>query len=145
MDLRNNDETGSTVNVKQKSELRQWPVQITLVPANAPYFAGADLLIAADCVPFAYGNFHSDFLKGKILLIGCPKLDDAEFYKDKITQIFKLNDIKSVTVANMEVPCCFGLVRLVSEALNESGKDIAFNNITIGVNGEILEEQAVRQ
>jgi len=149
MDLRENEDPGEdgsgkeTMDVKQKSELRQWPVQITLVPPTAPYFAGADLLIAADCVPFAYGNFHRDFLKGKRLLIGCPKLDDAQFYKDKITQVFKLNDIKSVTVANMEVPCCYGLVRLVSEALNDSGKDIPISTVTVGVSGEILEEQRV--
>ncbi len=127
------------VNVSQKSELGQWPVQIHLVPVNAPYFDGADLLITADCVPFAYGNFHKDLLKGKILLVGCPKLDDAGFYKDKITEILKENNIKSVTIANMEVPCCFGLVKLVNEALAEAGKDIPLDDITIKVNGEIAE------
>jgi len=127
------------VNVSQKAELRQWPVQIHLVPVNAPYFDGADLLITADCVPFAYGNFHKDLLKGKILLVGCPKLDDAGFYKDKITEILKENNIKSVTIAHMEVPCCFGLVKLVNEALAEAGKDIPLDDITIKVNGEIAE------
>ncbi|MCL4378256.1 MAG: 4Fe-4S binding protein [Actinobacteria bacterium] len=143
MDLRDNNDTEENIDVKQKSELRQWPVQITLVPPNAPYLNGADLLIAADCVPFAYGNFHRDFLKGKILLIGCPKLDDAGFYKEKITEILKLNNIKSVTVVHMEVPCCFSLVRLVNDALDASGKDIPLDNINVGVNGEILEEQRV--
>jgi Pyruvate/2-oxoacid:ferredoxin oxidoreductase delta subunit len=128
---------------KQRSELRQWPVQIHLVPPNAPYFDNADLLIAADCVPFAYGNFHRDLLMGKILLVGCPKLDDAEFYKEKITEILKNNNIKSVTVAHMEVPCCFGLVKLVEDALEASGKDIPTDDITIKVDGEILEKEKV--
>ena len=146
MDLRNDDDTEEDIDIKQikqKSELKQWPVQIALVPPNAPYFNGADILIAADCVPFAYGNFHRDFLKGKVLLIGCPKLDDAGFYKDKITEILKFNNIKSVTVAHMEVPCCFGLVRLVNDALDASGKDIPLENITVGINGEILEKAGV--
>lgn len=129
--------------VRQRSELRQWPVQIHLVPTNAPYFDGADLLIAADCVPFAYGNFHRDLLKGKILLVGCPKLDDAEFYRDKITDIIKSNDIKSLTIAHMEVPCCFGLVKLVNDALAASGKDIPTDDITVKVNGDILEKEKV--
>ncbi len=126
------------INVNQKAELRQWPVQIHLVPVNAPYFDGADLMITADCVPFAYGNFHKDLLKGKILLVGCPKLDDAGFYKNKITEILKENNIKSVTIAHMEVPCCFGLVKLVNEALAEAGKDILLDNITVKVNGEMV-------
>jgi ferredoxin len=135
------EEEGSCV--KQRSELRQWPVQIHLVPPNAPYFDNADLLIAADCVPFAFGNFHRDLLKGKILLVGCPKLDDATFYKDKITEILKNNNIKSVTVAHMEVPCCFGLVKLVEDALEASGKDIPTEDITIKVDGEVLETEKV--
>ncbi len=126
------------INVNQKAELRQWPVQIHLVPVNAPYFDGADLLITADCVPFAYGNFHKDLLKGKILLVGCPKLDDAGFYKDKITDILKENNIKSLTIARMEVPCCFGLVKLVNEALAEAGKDILLDDVTVKVNGEMV-------
>jgi ferredoxin len=109
---------------KGVSELRQWPVQIMLVPPSAPYLKDAELLIAADCVPFAYPNFHNDFLKGKVILVGCPKLDDAAFYRDKITQILKDNNIKSVTVAHMEVPCCFGMVQLVEEAIKASGKTI---------------------
>jgi ferredoxin len=92
----------------KESKLRQWPLQIMLVPPTAPYLNGSDLLIAADCVPFAYPNFHEDMLEGKMLLVGCPKLDDSEFYLKKFTDIFKQNDIKSVTVAHMEVPCCFG-------------------------------------
>ena len=143
MDLRDDDKTDTAsgdAGIKQQTELRQWPVQIHLVPVNAPYFDGADLLIAADCVPFAYGDFHRSLLKGKILLVGCPKLDDAGFYKDKITEILKENDIKSVTIAHMEVPCCFGLVKLVNDALKDSGKNIPLDYIMIKVNGEIREE-----
>ncbi|MGB7572372.1 MAG: 4Fe-4S dicluster domain-containing protein, partial [Thermodesulfobacteriota bacterium] len=97
------------------SQLTQWPVQLKLVPINAPYFQDADLLVAADCVPFAYPNFHQDFLKGKAVVVGCPKLDDAQFYKEKLTEIFKANSIKSVTVPYMEVPCCFGLVKATED------------------------------
>lgn len=143
MDLRDDDRADADSGdngVKQKTELRQWPVQIHLVPVNAPYFDNADLLIAADCVPFAHANFHRDLLKGKILLVGCPKLDDAGFYKDKITEILKENNIKSVTIAHMEVPCCFGLVKLVNDALADAGKDIPLDDIMIKVNGEIRED-----
>lgn len=121
---------------KGMSCLGQWPIQVKLVPVNAPYFKGADLLIAADCVPFAYADFHEDLLKGKILLVGCPKLDDIDLYKDKITQIFKSNDIRSVVYAHMEVPCCFGFISLIEDAIRESGKDIPFENVTITIKGE---------
>ena len=126
-----------TVNIPEKREsmLSQWPVQLTLLPPNAPFFENADLLIAADCVPFAYANFHNDFLRGRTLVIGCPKLDDAEFYKEKLTEIFKRSNIRSVTVVNMEVPCCFGLYRLVKEALNSSGKVIPLKQETISIKG----------
>jgi len=119
------------------SELRQWPVQIKLVPPSAPYFQGADLLIAADCVPFAYAGFHSQLLRGKILLVGCPKLDDAQFYTDKLGEIFKQNNIKSITCVHMEVPCCFGLLQIIKEALKFSGKDIPYKEVTIGIKGEL--------
>ena len=119
-----------------KSALRQWPVQIMLVPPNAPYFDNADVLIAADCVPFAYADFHKDLLEGKILLVGCPKLDDIEFYREKISQIVKQNNIKSVTCAHMEVPCCFGLLSVVKEAITDSGKKIPFKEITISIRGK---------
>ena len=140
MDLRKKQGDGEEDKPISKvpSQLRQWPVQIMLVPPNAPYLKGADLLIAADCVPFAYGNFHQDLLKGKILLVGCPKLDDVEFYKEKITQILKDNNVKSITCAHMEVPCCFGLVSAVKSAISASGKDIPFREITISINGEKL-------
>lgn len=123
---------------KGVSELRQWPIQIMLVPPHAPYFKNADLLIAADCIPFAYADFHDDLLKGKILLVGCPKLDDIETYKEKITQIIKNNDLNSITCAHMEVPCCFGLVSVIQEAISASGKEIPFKEVTISIRGERL-------
>jgi ferredoxin len=120
---------------ERPSRLRQWPVQIMLVPPNAPFLAGADLLVAADCVPFAYAGFHENLLAGKVLLVGCPKLDDAEHYLEKLTAMFRLNDVRSVTVAHMEVPCCTGLVRLVERAIRDSGKDIPFAARMIGIRG----------
>jgi len=124
------------VEIKIKSQLRQWPVQLTLVPVNAPYFKDADLLITADCVPFAYPNFHLDLLKEKVLVIGCPKLDDLNSYIDKLTNIFNSNNIKSVTVAHMEVPCCSGIVRAAEIALQRSESKIPFKKVRIGINGE---------
>jgi hypothetical protein len=126
------------------SMLSHWPVQLKLVPVNAPYFQAADLLVAADCVPFAYPNFHRDFLQGKAVVVGCPKLDDIEFYTEKLTQIFKSNSIKSVTVPYMEVPCCFGLVRAVEEALAASGENIPLKKVKIGIRGDIKPEREER-
>lgn len=120
-----------------ESELMQWPVQIKLVPINAPYFDGANLLIAADCTAYAYGNFHKDFMKNKITLIGCPKLDEGD-YAQKLTAIIKENNIKSVTVIRMEVPCCGGIENAVKTALQGSGKFIPWQVFTIGTSGEIL-------
>lgn len=121
---------------KNACRLDTWPVQLKLVPAFAPFLNGADILIAADCVPFAYADFHEDLLKGKICLVGCPKLDDIAYYKDKISQIFKNNDIKSVTYAHMEVPCCFGLLPVIKEAIASSGKEIPFHDANISIKGE---------
>lgn len=123
------------------SALTQWPVQLKLVPVNAPYFDGADLLIAADCVPFAYPDFHQDFLKGKAVVVGCPKLDDIHLYREKLTAIFKENSIKSVTLPFMEVPCCFGLVKATEDAIEASGKNIPFKKVKVGIRGEIKPEQ----
>ncbi len=123
---------------QRESQLGQWPVQIMLVPPNAPYFTDADLLITADCVPFAYASFHEDLLRGKILLVGCPKLDDIEVYKERISQIIRENSIKSVAYAHMEVPCCFGLVGVIQGAISESGKKIPFEKITISIKGKRL-------
>ncbi len=125
-----------TTPEKRESMLSQWPVQLTLLPPTAPFFENADLLIAADCVPFAYANFHSDFLRDKTVVIGCPKLDNAEFYKEKLTEIFKRSNIRSVTVVNMEVPCCFGLYRLVKEALDSSEKNITLKQEIISIKGD---------
>ena len=123
------------------SQLAQWPVQLKLVPINAPYFQDADLLVAADCVPFAYANFHQDFIKGKVVVVGCPKLDDIQYYKEKLTEIFKSNSIKSVTVPYMEVPGCFGLVKAAEDAIAASGKNIPLKKIKIGIRGEIQPEE----
>jgi ferredoxin len=120
------------------SQLRSWPVQIKLVPVNAPYFKGANLLIAADCTAYACGDFHTRFMKNKITIIGCPKLDEGD-YTEKLTAILKTNEIKSVTIARMEVPCCGGLSNAAIEALKNSGKMIPWSVVTIGVDGQIIE------
>lgn len=127
----------SQSGVQPESELQQWPVQIKLVPVNAPYFQGADLLIAADCTAFAYGDFHQKYMKQKITLIGCPKLDAGD-YAEKLTEIIRQNDIQSVTVARMEVPCCGGIVQAVKTALLNSGKMIPWQIVTISTDGKIL-------
>ncbi len=135
------DLTGKeSVNIldKRESMLSQWPVQLTLLSPNAQFFENADLLIAADCVPFAYANFHNDFLKGRVLVVGCPKLDDVALYKEKLTAIFKRSNIRSATVVNMEVPCCYGLYRLVKEALNSSDKAIPLKQEIVGIKGGII-------
>jgi ferredoxin len=121
------------------SALTQWPVQLNLLPIQAPFFNNADLLIAADCTAFAFGSFHSKLLKGKKLVIGCPKLDDVEHYAEKLTEIIKNNNIKSITVAIMEVPCCGGLAYAAEEALANSGKKIPLIKKVIGISGDILE------
>lgn len=128
--------TASEVTGTIQSELRQWPVQLHLVPPTAPYFQNADILVAADCVAFAMGDMHRQLLKGKALAIACPKLDDTGNYVDKLAQIFTAGNVKSVTVAIMEVPCCRGLDVMVRQALAQSGLDIPFETIVIGVNGE---------
>lgn len=118
------------------SMLRQWPVQIKLVPVNAGFLNNADLLIAADCTAYAYGNFHRDFIRGRVTLIGCPKLDNID-YAEKFAEMFKHNDIKSVTVAKMTVPCCTGIENMVRRALEMSGKNIPLSVKTISLEGEI--------
>ena len=126
-------ETPQVVN----SQLSQWPVQIKLVPVNAPYFDGANLLIAADCTAYAYANFHNEFIRGRITLIGCPKLDEGD-YADKLTEILSLNDIKSITILRMEVPCCGGIENAAKRAIEASGKRIPWNVVTIATDGRIL-------
>ena len=117
--------------------LQNFPVQIKLAPVNAPWFDGADLLIAADCTAYAYGNFHEDFIKGRVTLIGCPKLDAVQ-YADKLTQIFATNDLKSVTLTRMTVPCCGGLAFALKTAIAQSGKKIPLNIVTISPDGSIV-------
>jgi len=135
--LNNNSQT--SLYQRQESELAQWPCQIQLVPATAPYFDNAHLLVAADCTAYAYANIHQDFMKNKITLIGCPKLDDAD-YIQKFTDILKIHDIKSITVLRMEVPCCGGIVHAVKQALINSGKMIPWRFVIIGTDGTIIEE-----
>lgn len=121
-----------------QSRLSQWPVQIKLVPVNAPYFDGANLLVAADCTAFAYGNFHNDFIRNHVTLIGCPKLDSVD-YTEKLTAIIANNNIKSVTVVRMEVPCCGGIEYAVKRALQQSGKFIPWRVVTISTDGRVLD------
>ena len=121
-----------------ESQLRQWPVQIKLAPVNAPYFEGANILVAADCTAYAYANFHQKFIRGRIVLVGCPKLDEGD-YTEKLTRIFSENNIKSLTIVRMEVPCCGGLERAAKNALQASGKFIPWQVETISVDGRILE------
>ena len=122
----------------QESQLGQWPIQLKLVPAFAPFLDNADILIAADCVPFAYADFHQDLLKGKVLLVGCPKFDDIELYTQKIAQILEYNNVKSITYAHMEVPCCFGLMPVIQQAISGLGKKVIFYDVVIGIKGDRL-------
>lgn len=140
MDFRNEKSKGTAGGISpvQESELRQWPIQLTLVSPQASYFRDAQLLVAADCVPFSYPNFHSDFLSGKSLIIGCPKLDDADFYTDKLAELLRKNNIKGITLVNMEVPCCFGLQRIVEEAVSRSGKVLPIKQTVISIKGDKL-------
>ena len=134
--IKTKDGIKSEIKEKNISRLSSWPVQLKLLPTSASFLRGADLLIAADCVPFAYADFHEDMLKDRVLAVGCPKLDDATLYRNKLAEIFRSTDIKSITVVNMEVPCCFGLNRLVQEALELSGRKIPFKQETINIKGE---------
>lgn len=128
----------STASAENFSRLSQWPVQIKLVPVNAPYFDNANLLVAADCTAYAYGDFHNRFIRNRITLIGCPKLDEGD-YSEKLTAIIKNNNIKSVTVVRMEVPCCGGIEHAVKTALQNSGKFIPWQTVTISTDGTIIE------
>ncbi|MBE5967083.1 MAG: 4Fe-4S dicluster domain-containing protein [Lachnospiraceae bacterium] len=140
-EYKENPSSNKTDEVREErvSMLRQWPVQIQLVPPNAPYFENADLLIAADCTAYAYGDIHS-FMKNKVTLIGCPKLDDVD-YSEKLTQILSHNDIKSITVLRMEVPCCGGIVNAIKSSFLKSGKMVPWNVVTIGIDGTVMEDR----
>lgn len=132
------EEAGQGGSGPLRSELGQWPVQLALVPSAAPHLKGADLLVATDCVPLAYANFHRKFLKGKAVVMACPKLDETGPYVQKLADMIRLNDLNSVTVAVMEVPCCGGLVKA---AMQEAGVAVTARQITVGIRGDILEEK----
>ena len=137
--IKHEESSGSEITTSTvQSHLSQWPVQIKLVPVNAPYFDGAKLLIAADCTAYAYAAFHEHFIKGHITLVGCPKLDSVD-YSEKLTEIIRDNDIKSVTIVRMEVPCCGGLEHATQKALQQSGKFIPWQVVTISTDGKILD------
>lgn len=140
VDLRKKGEKASgKTNITLDSRLNNWPVQLKLLNSQAPYFKDADVVVAADCVPFAFANFHQKFLQGKTLVIFCPKLDEAhEEYVEKLAQIFKNNKIKSITAVHMEVPCCFGTGKIVEEAVKQSGKNIVIKEYTISLKGELV-------
>lgn len=121
------------------SQLSHWPVQLKLVPPNAPFFQDADLLLAADCVPFALADFHERFLRGRAVVVGCPKLDDPAYYRDKLAEILRQSSVRSLTVLHMEVPCCFGFVHVAQSALKASGKDIPLRDVTVTLDGRIRE------
>lgn len=145
MQLQHNNkkhEANEKENVRHEefSELNQWPVQLNLINPYASYLDGADLLIAADCCAYAYGNFHRDFMSGKITVIGCPKLDDIDYYTEKLTEIFSQNDIKSITVTRMEVPCCGGIVHAVKTAMLNAKKIVPYREVIIGVDGRLIND-----
>jgi len=129
---------GEATEKETASALSHWPVQIHLIPANAPFLKGADLLVAADCVPVAYPDFHQDFVKGKVIMVGCPKFDDVEAYVEKFTEIFKTADIKSVTALVMEVPCCSALPAILEKAMKAAGRMLPLEQVVIGTQGHIL-------
>jgi NAD-dependent dihydropyrimidine dehydrogenase PreA subunit len=136
--LKKNNESAETGPVPTVlSQLRHWPVQLKLVSPRAPYFENADLLLVADCVPFAMGDFHNRFLRGRSVAVGCPKLDNAEFYIEKLAEILKANKLKSLTVVHMEVPCCFGLTRIAREAIAVCGVEMRFEDVTVDLQGNV--------
>lgn len=135
--VRRGVEHGREGSICQESSLENWPVQLALVPPGAPFLQEADIVLAADCVPFAYAGFHQDFLKGHALLVGCPKLDDIEAYLARLTGIVRQSAPKSITVVRMEVPCCSGLTRMAEEAVEVSGKKTALREVVVGVRGDI--------
>ncbi len=131
--------SSTSTSIAQASQLRQWPVQLMLVGPTAPYLQNADLLITADCVPFAFAGFHERFLKGKVIVVGCPKLDNLQVYFDKLAQIFSANNLKSVEVIKMEVPCCGGIAQAAIEARKRSGATFPLTVTTIGIRGDLRE------
>ncbi len=143
--FRRNETPGSDTPAQDiPSELTHWPIQLTLVSPTAPQFADADLLLASDCVPFAVGDFHRRFLKDHSLIIGCPKLDNAQSYVEKLAQILQSNNIRSLMVVHMEVPCCFGLTHIAREAVARSGKPMSFLDITVSLRGSMIRSEVVK-
>jgi NAD-dependent dihydropyrimidine dehydrogenase PreA subunit len=136
--LRDSDTSVNADSSPAASQLSHWPVQLKLVPPSAPYLKRADLLLVADCVPFAMGDFHSRFLTGRSVVVGCPKLDDTQFYVDKLADIIKQNNLNSLTVIHMEVPCCSGLTRIAAEAVKLSGLQMSFDDVTIALQGNVI-------
>lgn len=138
-------EKGQTTDsaVQVPSQLSQWPVQLKLVSPSAPYFANADLLLVADCVPFAMGDFHNRFLKGNSIAVGCPKLDDAEFYIEKLAAILKANKLNSLTVIHMEVPCCSGLTHIARQAISKNKIEMSFEDVIIDLQGNVSRAETV--
>ena len=128
---------------KVPSQLTHWPVQLKLVPPQAPYFANADLLLVSDCVPFAMGDFHNRFLKDHSIIVGCPKLDDAEFYIEKLAAILKANKLNSLTVSHMEVPCCSGLTHIARQAISKNKIEMSFEDVTIDLKGNVSRTEIV--
>ena len=142
-DLRKQGDNDESIAGDVSSQLGQWPVQLKLVSPRAPYFANADLLLVADCVPFAMGDFHDKFLKNHSIAVGCPKLDDSRFYIDKLAEIIKLNELNSLTVIHMEVPCCSGLTHIAKEAIVGSGVKMSFEDITIDLRGNVAKTENI--
>jgi Fe-S-cluster-containing hydrogenase component 2 len=141
--LREKSDRENDSEVAIPSQLSHWPVQLKLVSPQAPYFANADLLLVADCVPFAIGDFHSRFLKEHSVVVGCPKLDNAEFYIEKLAEILKSNKLNSLTVIHMEVPCCFGLTHIAKDAIVRSGLKMAFEDVTIDLHGNVSRAEMI--
>lgn len=142
--LRKKTDGDNTTAAAVPSQLSYWPIQLKLVPPNAPYFACADLLLVADCVPFAMGDFHNRFLKDKSIVIGCPKLDDPEFYIEKLAQIIKSGKPNTLTVVHMEVPCCFGLTSIAKDAIVRSELDMTFEDVTVDLHGSVTKTEMVK-
>jgi Pyruvate/2-oxoacid:ferredoxin oxidoreductase delta subunit len=142
-ELRKQGDNDESIAGDVSSQLGQWPVQLKLVSPRAPYFANADLLLVADCVPFAMGDFHDKFLKNHSIAIGCPKLDDSRFYIEKLAEIIKMNELNSLTVIHMEVPCCSGLTYIAKEAIAGSGAKMSFEDITIGLRGNVTKTEKI--
>ena len=136
---------GERIPGAETSTLSHWPVKLRLVAPKAPFLKGASLLVAADCAPFAAGDFHSRYLEGKTVVCGCPKFDDVPEHVARLTSILKENDIKEISIVNMEVPCCFGLVQIVRQALEASGKNLPVNICTLGTAGQVLQQQKIKE